>query len=113
MSSTSQPVPRPEPGPLDAGSWTAQVARMDPADLRMLALSMPIIEQAKGILMGHYGCDSETAFTVLRRWSSTRQLRLRDLAASLVAEASRLDDGRSGGRPTSAVERFLTLHGLG
>jgi AmiR/NasT family two-component response regulator len=91
---SSPSLRRPDRDPLDATSWTEQVERMDPADLRMLALSMPLIEQAKGILMGHYGCDAATAFTVLRRWSSVRQLRLRDLAASLV-------------------ERFLTVHGLG
>jgi hypothetical protein len=113
MSHTSWSLQPPGRDPLDAGSWTAQVERMEPADLRMLALSLPLIEQAKGILMGHFGCDAATAFTILRRWSSVRQLRLRDLAESLVAEASRFDDDLAAGQPSSAVERFLTAHGLG
>jgi hypothetical protein len=101
---------------LDATGWreqVEQVEQMDPADLRMLALSMPLIEQAKGILMGHYGCDATTAFTIRRRWSAVRQLRLRDLAASLVTEACRLEEDLAGDRPFSPVERFLTVHGLG
>jgi hypothetical protein len=92
--------------------WEEQVGRMDPDDLRLLAISLPLIEQAKGVLMGHYGIGADTAFAVLRRWSSSRQLKLRDLAAALVEEASRGDVGRDATRPT-AVERFLEAHGLG
>lgn len=93
-------------------AWAEQVGRMDPDDLRLLAVSLPLIEQAKGILMGHYGCGADIAFTVLRRWSSSRQLKLRDLAAALVEEASRVDDGHDG-PPRSAVERFVETQGLG
>jgi hypothetical protein len=92
--------------------WTEHVQRMEPDDLRQLALSLPLIEQAKGILMGHYGCEAAVAFAILRRWSSNQQLKLRDLAADLVAEASRVD-GRGAGQRSRAVERYLREHGLG
>lgn len=92
--------------------WTDHIERMDPDDLRLLAMSLPLIEQAKGILMGHYGCDAGTAFTILRRWSSTHRLKLRDLAGSLVAEASRTG-GPGAGERSDAVDRFLRAHGLG
>jgi hypothetical protein len=36
--------------------------------------SQPLIEQSKGILMGHDGIDPDTAFALLRRWSSTTNL---------------------------------------
>ena len=106
-SAPPRPHDRPRPD-----AWAEQVGRMDPDDLRLLAVSLPLIEQAKGILMGHYGCGADIAFTILRRWSSSRQLKLRDLAAALVEEASRLDDGHDG-PPRSAVERFLETQGLG
>lgn len=79
---------------------------MDPDDLRMLALSMPVIEQAKGILMNHFGCPATTAFTILQRWSASHDLKLRDLAAQLVDEASRVDDAGDEPRLT-AVERVF------
>ena len=108
-------VPDPDgPGPdhvRHRDDWSAHVQQMAPDDLRMLALSLPLIEQAKGILMGHYGCDAGTAFAILRRWSSSRQLKLRDLAAALVEEASRVDHGRDGQR-RPAVERFVEAEGL-
>ncbi|WP_204911787.1 ANTAR domain-containing protein [Microlunatus spumicola] len=61
---------------------------MDPDHVRSLAATMPLIEQAKGILMGCYGCDPTAAFAVLDRVSSARNLKLRDLAGLVVAAAS-------------------------
>jgi hypothetical protein len=105
------------PGDNDAhdrllADWTDHIQRMAPEDLRLLVVSLPLIEQAKGILMGHYGCDAATAFTILRRWSSTQKIKLRDLAAALVAEASR-DGAQGDGQPSDAVDRFRRAHGLG
>jgi AmiR/NasT family two-component response regulator len=91
-----------------AHAWADRVARMDVDDLRMLAVSMPLIEQAKGILMGHYGCSATTAFQILQRWSSTYGVKLRDVAAALVDEATRSDEQRS-----SPVERFLNVRKTG
>ena len=74
------------------------VENMDPAALRSLALSLPTIEQAKGVLMGYYGCDATAAFAILRRWSSTRNVKVRDLAAELVDHAGR-SPAREAARP--------------
>jgi len=61
---------------------------MDRDALRAMAASMPVIEQAKGIVMGCYGVDPDTAFAVLRRVSSSGNLKLRALAVSMVEAAS-------------------------
>ena len=61
---------------------------MDPDAVRALAASMPVIEQAKGVLMGCFGVDADGAFAILRRVSSTRHVKLRDLAAVVVDAAS-------------------------
>jgi hypothetical protein len=61
---------------------------MEPDHVRALAATMPMIEQAKGILMGCFGCDPTAAFAVLNRLSSSRNLKLRDLAAQVVAAAT-------------------------
>jgi ANTAR domain-containing protein/PAS domain-containing protein len=44
-----------------------------------------IIEQAKGSLMLAYGLDADQAFAMLNWWSSHRNMKVRDLAARLVA----------------------------
>lgn len=90
-----------------ADAWAERVERMDPADLRQLAASLPTIEQAKGIVMGHYGCDATTAFAILQRWSSAYRLKLREVAAALVDEAAH--DAGDGSSATT-VERFLAAH---
>ena len=46
------------------------------------------IEQAVGGLMVAYGLDAEQAFEMLRWWSQDKNVRVRDLAARLVAAAS-------------------------
>lgn len=53
-------------------------------DLRRLLETQPVIEQAKGVLMGYYGIEPERAFRVLSSWSSDRGTKLRDLCAVLV-----------------------------
>ena len=47
--------------------------------------SMPVIEQAKGIIMAQCGCPEEQAFDALRRASQRENVKLRDLAAAIVA----------------------------
>jgi hypothetical protein len=44
-----------------------------------------IIEQAKGSLMLAYGLDADQAFAMLNWWSNHRNMKVRDLAARLVA----------------------------
>ena len=46
-----------------------------------------VIEEAKGVRMGRHGIDEMVAFELLRRQSQEQNLKLRVLAAQLVAEA--------------------------
>lgn len=55
------------------------------ADLYHKLESLPVIEQAKGILMGHYGVDAETAFRILTCWSQTGNGTIRFSAETLTA----------------------------
>lgn len=112
MTTASPSAGRPEQDRPGSDSWAEQVQSMDADDLRLLATSLPVIEQAKGILMGHYGCDAPTAFAILGRWSSAQRLKLRDVAATLVHEASREEPEQPDGQRSRAVERFLRTHGL-
>jgi hypothetical protein len=54
------------------------------ARLRAQLESLPVIEQAKGILMAQTGCDADEAFDLLRRASQRTNTRVRDLAADIV-----------------------------
>ena len=47
--------------------------------------TMPVIEQAKGILMGQSGCGPEAAFDLLRRASQRSNVPVRELAVQIVA----------------------------
>lgn len=58
------------------------------ADLRRWLESLPVIEQAKGILMARYLIDAETAFSVLRRWSSHHNIKIRTISRQLTVAAS-------------------------
>lgn len=57
-----------------------------------------VIGQAMGMVMERYGLDEEQAFSVLRRLSSQDNVKLRDLAAQVVATRSLPD--RSPARET-------------
>ena len=80
---------------------------MTPADLRALVTSLPAIEQAKGMLMGYYGVDADTAFELLRRWSSTCNIKLRILSAAIVEAA-----GQPHPEPYGSLQRYLHAEGL-
>jgi hypothetical protein len=62
--------------------------------------SLPVIEQAKGVLMAQAGCDPEKAFDILRRASQRTNVKVRDLAADVVDRAS-----KGGARPSDASRR--------
>jgi hypothetical protein len=49
---------------------------------------MPVIEQAKGIVMAQSGCDPEAAFDLLRRASQRSNVPVRELAAQIVAKTA-------------------------
>lgn len=80
---------------------------------------MPVIEQAKGVLMAYYGCDADQAFAVLCRWSSVHQVKIRDLATLLVEHTVSDRPGRAAATdaaeqwaPFGAVQAFLDHAGL-
>ena len=56
--------------------------------LRARLESMPVIEQAKGIIMAQSRCTEAEAFDMLRRASQRSNISVRDLAARIVAKAS-------------------------
>jgi hypothetical protein len=70
------------------------------ARLQARMASMPVIEQAKGILMAQYGWPEEQAFEALRRASQRENVKVRDLAAGIVARAVRSEPAseRAGSR---------------
>jgi hypothetical protein len=50
--------------------------------------TMPVIEQAKGIVMAQEGCGPDQAFDLLRRASQRANLKVHVLAASLVEQVA-------------------------
>jgi len=66
------------------------------ARLRSRLTSMPVIEQAKGIIMAQCGWTEEQAFDALRRTSQAGNVKVRDLAATIVA---RTEGSASAQRP--------------
>ena len=50
--------------------------------------TMPVIEQAKGIVMAQTGCTAEQAFDMLRRASQRSNIKVRDLAEDIVGRAA-------------------------
>jgi len=76
--------------------------------------TMPVIEQAKGILMAQYRCRPEEAFDLLRRASQRANVKVSILAAQIVEQIAAPEPGsgrrpplpRSGGRSArTAVSR--------
>ncbi len=54
--------------------------------------TMPVIEQAKGILMAEYRCGPDEAFDLLRRASQSANVKVSVLAAQLVRNVAAGDD---------------------
>ena len=50
--------------------------------------SMPVIEQAKGIIMAQCGWPEDQALDALRRASQRQNVKLRELAAQIVAQTA-------------------------
>jgi ANTAR domain len=61
-----------------------------PAYARMAARlqTMPVIEQAKGVIMAQSRCGEAEAFEILRRASQQSNVPVRELAAQIVAKAA-------------------------
>jgi AmiR/NasT family two-component response regulator len=51
--------------------------------------SMPVIEQAKGVIMAQCGWPEDQAIDALRRASQRHNIQVRDLAAQVVAQTTR------------------------
>jgi GAF domain-containing protein len=58
-------------------------------EMELALASRATIEQAKGIIMAHRGCGPDDAFAHLVSLSSNRHLKLREVAAQIVADAAR------------------------
>lgn len=70
------------PRELDAEQW-----RRILVELQQKLDSMPLIEQAKGILMARFALDADRAFKLLVRWSQVNNLKLRTISDSLADAA--------------------------
>ena len=62
----------------------------DSAVARLLARldSMPVVEQAKGILMAQHRCGPDEAFDLLRRASQSANIKVSVLAARMVEQVA-------------------------
>lgn len=67
-----------------------QTVRKELEEAKASLADRKFIEKAKGILMRQSGMDEETAYRSLRRMAMDRNLRLPDLARSLIAAAELL-----------------------
>jgi ANTAR domain len=73
------------------------------ARLQARLASLPVIEQAKGIIMAKYGWPEDQAFDALRRASQRENVKVRDLAASIVARTVRQAPARRQPGPASTA----------
>lgn len=62
-------------------------------DLRAALTSRPVIDQAKGILMGQHGCTADEAFEMLADASQRQNRKLRDIARGIVDSVQGADPG--------------------
>jgi hypothetical protein len=78
----------------------------DSAYARLVARleSMPVIEQAKGIVMAQQGCGPEEAFDLLRRASQRTNVKLSELAAQIVEQVA----SGSNGSPVTPLQLGAT-----
>lgn len=107
------PDGRPPPRGPERQRCLDQLVSLDPADLQALLSTLPVIEQAKGLVMGYYGVDADTAFEMLRQWSQNRNVKLRLLSSALTAAAADPDrDSDPDPEPYGGLRRYLRSAGL-
>ena len=84
----------------------ADELRAELTQLRCKLANQPIIEEAKGMLMGAFGLDSDQAFELLKTASQSNNVKLRDVARRIVERWT-----VSGPRPAyrEAAEFLATL----
>jgi len=68
--------------------------------------TMPVIEQAKGILMAQHRCGPDEAFDLLRRASQSANVRISVLAARMVEQVAS-PEPQATGEPSTARVRGL------
>jgi hypothetical protein len=73
------------------------------ARLQARVASLPVIEQAKGIIMAQCGWPEEQAFDALRRASQRENVKVRELAAAIVARTARAAPDKRKARSLSTV----------
>ncbi|MEU5259543.1 ANTAR domain-containing protein [Amycolatopsis sp. NPDC021455] len=78
--------------------------------LREALSSQPVIEQAKGMVMLLRGCGAAEAFDVLVVVSQRSNVKLRDVAAVVVAAGSEAGPGTAGDETERAVRAALGVH---
>lgn len=81
------------PATAEHGAALTQLA-LENTQLREALESRALIEQAKGILMGRYGCDPDSAFELLGAMSRRQRRKVRHIAASLVERTVAADSPR-------------------
>ena len=77
----------------------------DSASARLHArlASMPVIEQAKGVLMAQQRCGPDEAFELLRRASQRANIKVSVLAAQIVEQVAAPPQDGSAERPRAAA----------
>ena len=88
----------------DQVAWLEQ----EVAGLRRRLKTQPVIEQAKGLLIGYYGIDDQVAFAVLRRWSQVTNTKLVTVATQLVTAASQPSDTPYGSAAAALTQLSAT-----
>jgi hypothetical protein len=73
------------------------------ARLQARLASMPVIEQAKGIIMARCGWPEKQAFDALRRASQRENIKVRDLAARIVAITAHVETAQPQPAPLHAA----------
>ena len=89
--------------PVSGFQWHELVFDLEGLEHRLA--TQPVIEQSKGILMGHFGIGPDTAFDMLRRWSSHTNLKVRDISRMLAAAVT-ADHGRANRELINLINRF-------
>jgi hypothetical protein len=72
---------------LDPDEPTSTIVRLvtENEHLRRKLQTLPVIEQAKGILMSRYGIPADDAFELLRRWSQDTNTKLHLVAETIIS----------------------------
>ncbi len=88
---------------LDDGCPEREIMR-EAAYARLLARlhTMPVIEQAKGILMAESRCSPDQAFAMLRAASQRSNVKVRDLAEEIVGRVSGVQPQPAAAEPSLA-----------